>query len=210
MNPTLLQTWPHFHRPANRADAPALLLLHGTGGAERDLVGLADRIAPGAALLAPRGRVSEHGANRFFARLAEGVFDPAEVASRTRELAGFITAAAAHYRLPALTAVGFSNGANVAATLLQLAPATPLAAAILLRPMVVHDQPAAPDSLAGRRVLLLNCDQDPIVPLDHPPRLAGLLRAGGAHVETRLFSAGHGLVPDDIAAATAFFHPPIS
>lgn len=206
MNP-LLQTWPHLYRSATRADAPALLLLHGTGGTERDLVGLADRIAPGAALLAPRGRVSEHGANRFFARLAEGVFNPAEVAARTHELAAFVTAAAARYELSALTAIGFSNGANVAATLLQLAPETPIAGAILLRPMVVLDHPAAPGSLSDRRVLLLNGDHDPIVPLDHPPRLAALLQAGGAQVETRLFPAGHGLVPDDIAAATGFFHP---
>jgi predicted esterase len=204
MSHSLLQTWPHFHRPAVRADAPALLLLHGTGGTERDLIGLADRIAPGSALLSPRGRVSEHGANRFFARLAEGVFDPAEVAARTHELSAFILAAAAHYHLPALTAVGFSNGANVAATLLQLAPETPLTAAILLRPMVVLDQTAAPGSLADRRVLLLNGDHDPIVPLDHPPRLAALLQAGGAHIETRLLPASHGLVPEDITAATAF------
>lgn len=204
MNHDLLQTWPHFHRPATRDNAPALLLLHGTGGAERDLIGLADRIAPGAALLAPRGLVSEHGANRFFARLAEGVFDPAEVAARTRDLADFIAASAAHYELPAMTALGFSNGANVAATLLQLVPQTPLAAAILLRPMVVLDQPAASGSLASRRVLLLNGDHDPIVPLDHPPRLAALLQAGGAQVVTRLLNAGHGLVPDDITAATAF------
>lgn len=199
-----VQSWPHLHRPATRADAPALLLLHGTGGTERDLVGLADRIAPGAALLSPRGRVSEHGANRFFARLAEGVFDPAEVAARTHELAAFVSAAAAHYGLPELTAVGFSNGANVAATLLQLAPETPLTAAVLLRPMIVLDRPATPGSLTDRRVLLLNGDRDPIVPLDHPGRLAGLLAAGGARVERLLLSASHGLVAEDLAAASAF------
>ncbi len=204
MNTSLIQSWPHLHRPATRAGSPALILLHGTGGAERDLLGLADRIAPGAALLAPRGRVSENGADRFFARLAEGVFDPAAVSARTRELAAFVSAAAAHYRLPALTAVGFSNGANVAATLLQLTPEAPLASAILLRPMVVLDQPAAPASLVGRRVLLLNGDHDPLVPLDHPPRLAAHLQTGGAQVETRLLPAAHGLVPDDVASASAF------
>lgn len=197
--------WPHLHRPATAPDAPALLLLHGTGGTEHDLVGLADRIAPGAAVLAPRGRVSERGANRFFARLAEGVFDPAEVSARTRELADFVAAAAAHYQLPSLTAVGFSNGANVAATLLQLRPDIPLRAALLLRPMVVLDQPAAGGTLDGRRILLLNGDHDPLVSPDHPLRLASLLSAGGAHIESHVFAAGHGLVPDDVRAASSFF-----
>ncbi|MBC8011132.1 MAG: alpha/beta hydrolase [Burkholderiales bacterium] len=204
--------WPHFHRPATDPSAPALLLLHGTGGTEHDLVGLADRLSPGSAILAPRGRVSEHGASRYFARLAEGVFDPAEVAARTRELADFLVAALRHYKLdtPAarLTAVGFSNGANVAATLLQLRPDVPLAGAILLRPMVVLDQSAAPASLAGRRVLLLNGAHDPIVPLDHPSRLAGLLRAGGAELTTHLHAqAGHGLITDDLRLASDFLAP---
>jgi phospholipase/carboxylesterase len=201
--------WPHFHRPATDPSAPALVLLHGTGGSEHDLVGLADRVSPGSAILAPRGRVSEHGASRYFARLAEGVFDPAEVAARTRELADFLVAATRHYKLdtPAtrLVAVGFSNGANVAATLLQLRPDVPLAGAVLLRPMVVLDRPAAPGSLAARRVLLLNGAHDPIVPPDHPSRLAAHLRAGGADVTFHLHAhAGHGLVADDIGRAADF------
>ena len=197
---------PHYHRPARAGVAtPALLLLHGTGGTEHDLVGLADRIAPGSAILSPRGRVSEHGASRFFARLAEGVFDPAEVTSKVLELADFVAAAARHYKLDTLVALGFSNGANAAACLLQLRPDLPLSGAVLLRPMVVLDRPVAPGSLAGRRLLLLNGAHDPIVPPDHPPRLAALLAAGGANVETRVHpSAGHGLAPDDLALAAAF------
>ena len=202
MNPA---TWPHLHRPASAAGRPALLLLHGTGGNEHDLVGLADRLAPGAALLAPRGRVSENGANRFFARLAEGVFDPAEVVARTAELADFVVAASARHGLPRLTALGFSNGANVAATLLQIRPDLPVAGAVLLRPMVVLDREAAHGSLTGRRVLLLNGARDPIVPPDHPARLAAHLRAGGASVESHLHPhAAHGLAPDDFGFITAF------
>lgn len=198
--------WPHLHRPGSSAHAPALLLLHGTGGNEHDFVGFADRIAPGSALVAPRGLVSERGANRFFARLAEGIFDPVEVASRTRELAAFVQAAASRYELSAFTAVGFSNGANVAATMFQLHPETPIQNAILLRPMIVLDQAATPRSLTGRRILLLNGDNDPIVPSDHPARLAARLAAGGAHVESLILNAGHGLIAEDIRSATAFFN----
>jgi predicted esterase len=207
-----LSDWPHLYRPATNPAAPALLLLHGTGGNEHDLVPLADRIAPGAALLSPRGLVSENGANRFFARLAEGRFDPAEVTARAAQLAAFLQAALTHHDLsPAhcrLYALGFSNGANIAATLLQLHPEIPLSGAILLRPMVVLDQPAAPGSLAGRRILLLNGDHDPIVPLSHPPRLAAHLRAGGAEVTTKILRTNHGITAEDLAYAAAFLPSP--
>lgn len=195
----------HLFQPGADPSAPPLLLLHGTGGNERDLLPLASSLSPGSAVLSPRGDVSERGAHRFFARLAEGVFDPAEVTARTHALADFIAAASAHYRidLARLTAIGFSNGANIAATLLQLRPAS-LAAAVLLRPMVVLDRPGAPNSLAGKRVLLLNGNADPIVPLDHPPRLAALLRAGGADVTQQFLPAGHNLVASDISNASTW------
>lgn len=198
--PSLAYT--HLFEPATDPAAVPLLLLHGTGGDEYDLVRLGHALAPGAALLSPRGDVSEGGARRFFARLAEGVFDPAEVTRRTHALADFIAAAAAKYgfRSSALVAVGFSNGANVAATLLQLRPES-LGAAILLRPMVVLDQAAAQRSLEGKRILLLNGDFDPIVPPDHPERLAALLRAGGAEVARQSIPASHALTPGDVAAA---------
>jgi len=200
---------PHLFRPAASPAAPLLILLHGTGGTEHDLVGLADRLSPGAALLSPRGLVSEQGAARFFPRLAEGRFDPDQVVPKIDELADFLAAALRHYfptQAPrSRVALGFSNGANAAAALLQLHPELPLDAAILLRPMVVLDRPAPPGSLAGRRVLLLNGAQDPIVPHDQPSRLASRLRAGGAEVELHLHpDAGHGLVPDDLVRARDF------
>ena len=195
----------HVFEPGTNPSAPPLLLLHGTGGNEHDLLRLGRTLSPGSALLSPRGDVSEGGARRFFARLAEGVFDPAEVTRRTHTLADWLAAAAKKYSLdPArLTAVGFSNGANIAATLLLLRPAS-LGGGVLIRPMVVLDRPAAPGSLAGKRVLLLNGNVDPIVPLDHPPRLAALLRAGGADVTADLLLASHNLTPADVAAAQAW------
>lgn len=200
---------PHLHRPATDPAAPPLVLLHGTGGDEHDLVGLAERVSPGSALLAPRGLVAEHGAARFFPRLAEGVFDPAAIEPRILELADFLVAALRHYKLDThprgIAALGFSNGANAAAALLQLRPDVPLAAAVLLRAMVVLPPAAPPGSLAGRRVLLLNGDRDPIVPADHPARLAALLSAGGADVARASHpDAGHGLAPADVRLATDF------
>lgn len=198
-------TYQHVFEPGTDPSAPPLLLLHGTGGSEHDLLRLGRSLSPGSALLSPRGDVSEGGAARFFARLAEGVFDPAEITRRTQALADFVMAAAAHYRIDPqrLVAVGFSNGANIAATLLLLRPET-LGGAILLRPMVVLDQPAAPGTLTGRRVLLCNGTTDPLVPGDHPARLAGLLRAGGAEVKTELLPASHALTPQDVAAAQSW------
>ncbi|MBS0663972.1 MAG: alpha/beta hydrolase [Verrucomicrobia bacterium] len=195
----------HVFEPGTDPSAPPLLLLHGTGGDEHDLLPLGRALAPGAALLSPRGQVSERGALRFFARLGEGVFDPAEVTRRTNQLADFIAAAVRAYGIdPArLTAVGLSNGANIAATLLLLRPES-LAGAVLLRPMVVLDQPAPPGSLAGRRVLIAGGSRDPIVPNSHPPRLAEQLRAGGASVTVHMSAVGHGLVPDDLTVGKKF------
>ena len=192
----------HVFETGTDVTAPPLLLLHGTGGNERDLLRLGRALSPGSVMLSPRGDVNEGGALRFFARVAEGVFDPAEVTKRTHALADWIEAAAKKHGIAPgrLLAVGFSNGANIAATLLQLRPAV-LGGGVLIRPMVILDQPAAPGSLAGKRVLLLNGNVDPIVPLDQPPRLAALLRAGGAEVTQQFLTASHNLTPGDVAAA---------
>ena len=200
--PTL--SYHHRFEPGTDASAPPLLLLHGTGGDENDLLPLGRKLSPGSALLSPRGDVSEHGARRFFARLAEGVFDPAEVTRRTHALADFITSAASQYQLDlaTLTAVGFSNGANIAATLLLLRPET-LGSVVLLRPMVVLEPESLPD-LTGKRVLLSAGSVDPIVPADHPSRLAALLQGAGATVALQTHAASHGLVPGDFAAVRDF------
>jgi predicted esterase len=201
-----MSTLSYLHRfeAGTDSSAPPLLLLHGTGGDENDLIPLGQKLSPGSALLSPRGDVSEHGARRFFARLGEGVFDPVEVTRRTHALADFITAAAKHYHLDLtkLTAVGFSNGANIAATLLLLRPES-LAGAVLLRPMVVLEPKQLPD-LSGKHVFLSSGSFDPIVPNDHPERLAGQLRRAGADVTLQMHPASHGLVPADFAGTQQF------
>ena len=198
-------TYHHVFEPGSKPESPPLLLLHGTGGTEHDLLRLGRAISPGSAMLSPRGDVSEGGALRFFARLAEGVFDAEEVTRRTQALGDFLVAAAAHYKidLQRLIAIGFSNGANIGATLLMLRPET-LGGGILFRPMVVLDQPAARASLAGKRVLLCNGTTDPLVPPDDPMRLAAALRAGGAEVTAQAIPASHALTPQDVAAAQSW------
>ena len=194
-------SYQHVFEPGTDSSAPPLLLLHGTGGDEHDLLTTGRSLSPGSALLSPRGDVNEHGQLRFFRRLAEGVFDFADVDRRTRALADFVAAAALHYGFDAsrLTAIGFSNGANIAASMLLLRPES-LASAILLRPMVVLEPKQVPD-LTGKRIFISSGTQDPIVPLDHPPRLAEIFRRAGANVTRHTYAAGHGLGPPDFAAA---------
>lgn len=182
-----------------------LLLLHGTGGDENDLIPLGRALLPDAALLSPRGRVLEHGMPRFFRRLAEGVFDLDDLRRRAAELARFVAKAAQVYGFdPArVYAMGFSNGANIAAAVLLLHPAT-LAGGALFRAMVPLEPDAAPD-LTGKRVLLSEGRADPIVPVENAERLAALLRAGGADVSLVWQQAGHNLTQADVDAARAWF-----
>lgn len=185
---------------AGQAGAPALLLLHGTGGSEADLLPLGERLAPGAAMLSPRGQVLERGMPRFFRRLAEGVFDQDDLARRTDDLAAFVRRAREVYTLgdAPMVAVGFSNGANIAASLLLKGTGV-LRGAVLLRPMVPFE-PVVPPALGGIPTLLLAGRQDPIAG-DTPSRLAELLRAAGAEVELVWQAAGHGLVSADLEIA---------
>ena len=178
-----------------------LLLLHGTGGNEHDLLSLGRELDQNASLLSPRGQVLENGMPRFFRRLAEGVFDLEDLKRRTHELADFVAAAAEHYQFATnqVIAVGYSNGANIAASILLLRPQT-LHGAILFRAMVPLMPPAQPD-LSSVRVWIGAGDQDPIIPTSESQRLAELLRGSGADVTVRFFNAGHNLTNDEIEAA---------
>jgi phospholipase/carboxylesterase len=184
--------------------APPLLLLHGTGGDENDLIPLGRSVAPGAALLSPRGQVLEHGMPRFFRRLAEGVFDEDDVRRRAIELADFIDDARKSYDLAAPMALGYSNGANIAAAVLLLRPRT-LSGALLLRAMApLRDPPRA--DLAGKPVLIVSGAQDPIAPPENAARLAEALRQSGAAVEHRVLPAGHPLSNADVTLARDWWH----
>src|SRR6058998_1819035 len=178
-----------------------LLLLHGTGGNERDLIPLARELDSRAALLSPRGKVLENGMPRFFRRVAEGVFDLDDLKKRTNELADFVAAAAQRYGFTAdkVVAVGYSNGANIAASMLLLRPET-LAAAILFRAMVPLIPESLPD-LSSVRVWIGAGSMDPIVPASETKQLAELLRGAGADVTIRFFNGGHQLTQQDMNAA---------
>ena len=178
-----------------------LLLLHGTGGNERDLIPLGRELDPNASLLSPRGKILENGMLRFFRRLAEGVFDLEDLKTRTHELADFVTASVRHYKLAAnhIVGVGYSNGANIAASMLLLRPEI-MHAAILFRAMVPLIPETLPD-LSSVRVWISAGDQDPIIPASEAKRLAELLRSAGADVTIRFAKAAHGLTSDDVTTA---------
>jgi phospholipase/carboxylesterase len=184
------------------AGAPVLLLLHGTGGNEDDLLPLGKALSPASPMLSPRGKVLENGMPRFFRRIREGVFDQADLEARTHELAAWLGEAEAAYAIDRsqLVAVGFSNGANVAASLLLRHPGL-LAGAILLRAMVPFEPPA-PVDLAGTRVFLAAGRADPIVPPENTERLATLLESAGADVTLVWQPGGHSITPDDVELAT--------
>jgi len=176
-----------------------LLLLHGTGGDERDLLGLGRQLAPRAALLSPRGRTLENGMPRFFRRLAVGQLDIPDLLRRTDELASFVTAAAATYKLDPgrVVVLGLSNGANIAVSLLLRHPGV-LRAAALLRPMLPYEPEDTP-SLAGTDVLIAAGEDDPYSSREQTQRLGEILSSGGAAVETHTEpGAGHGLTQGDL------------
>ena len=219
--------WPHLFR-AGSAHAPVLLMLHGTGGDEQQISGLATALNPDAAVLAPRGQVQENGLNRWFRRLSEGVFDTDDVARRAHDLAGFLTGARAHYALGdrPIIAVGFSNGANIALATALLHPEVlprviafsgmhplDLASARAGQLLAGHPVDTAESTISGRlaasdlttsALLLLNGRADPMAPLDSVQKLVTLLNERGARVQQELRPGGHGITETDVAAAVAW------
>ena len=200
----------HIFVPAEKPNSPTLLLLHGTGGDERDLLGLGRELWPGAALLGLRGKVLENGMPRFFRRFAEGVFDVDDLKARTNELAEFIDVAAEHYgfRKRHLVAVGYSNGANIAASLIFLHPHY-LAAGVLFRAQV----PFTPDlvrNFSELSVFLAGGMRNTIVPHDQTEQLAAIPQSGGADVSLFWHRGGHELGEDDIEAAKEWLEDKVS
>lgn len=195
----------HVFKPGAHAGAPTLLLLHGTGGTEHDLLPLADAIDPSAAVLSVRGNVLERGMPRFFRRLAEGVFDEEDLVFRTAELHSFINDAAAEYGFDRgnVVAVGYSNGANIAASMLFHIPGA-LRAAALHHPMVPRRGVQLPD-LQGVSVFVGAGRNDPICAPEESEELRALLEDAGARVTMHWENNGHQLTPTEVHAAAQWY-----
>jgi predicted esterase len=190
----------HRYVPSPTGSPLTLLLLHGTGGSETDLLHLGRELSPGASLLSPRGRVLENGMPRFFRRLSEGVFDIGDLTDQTHALVRFVEQASQAYgfRLDRVVAVGFSNGANIAGSTLILHPGA-LAGAILFRPMVPFMPDTLPD-LSRTPILILAGTRDTLVPREETERLAALLKRAGADVTLSWADATHGITGGEVAA----------
>jgi phospholipase/carboxylesterase len=201
--PSDMVTFIHHFVPGKLSST--VLVLHGQGGDENDLLPIARALAPGAAFLSPRGKAMEAGMARFFARVSPDVFDEAEVRARSAELAEWIGAAVAEYKLDAtrVFAFGFSNGASIAASTMLLHPGL-LAGALLLRPRAIIEPARLPD-LQGAPVLVLSGQQDEKMPQGAGEHLARLLGRAGAAVEMGMVDAGHDLTPQDFSAAKDWF-----
>lgn len=195
----------HIFRPGTRDDAPVLLLLHGTGGSENDLLPLAQVIDPTAPVLSVRGNVLENGMPRFFRRLAEGVFDEEDLVYRTEELNAFLDRSAEEYGFERrkMVAVGYSNGANIAASL-RFHIEGALLAAVLHHPMVPRRGIDLP-KLTGVPVFIGAGRNDPICPAAETEELRQLLESAGAEVEVHWEDYGHRLTPTEAEAAAAWY-----
>jgi predicted esterase len=187
-----------------------VLVLHGQGGDEHDLLPVARALAPGAAFLSPRGKAAENGETRFFARVSRDVFDEGEVRTRTAELAEWVSAAVGEYGLNAakVFALGFSNGANVAAAMMLLHPGI-LAGGLLLRPRTIVEPADLPD-LNGAPALVIAGQSDDMMPQGASEHLARLLGRAGAAVEMAVLDSGHGLTPQDFSLGKRWFEKILS
>lgn len=194
-------TYHHFAKqPA--AGAPIVFTFHGTGGDEHQFTGLIEQILPDAGIIAPRGDVSEHGANRFFRRMAEGLYDMADLAARTEKMAGFIRAHREAAEGAPVYGLGYSNGANILASVIFKAPEL-FDRVVLMHPLIPWE-PTANPGLNGRRILITAGRHDPICPLPLTETLVGLLEEQGSKVDLQLHDGGHEVRQEEIDVITSF------
>jgi phospholipase/carboxylesterase len=185
--------------------APLLLLFHGTGGDENQLVPLGREVLPGGAIVSPRGDVSEFGAARFFRRTGEGVYDMDDLALRTQSMAAFVRAHVAAQKPSAVFGLGYSNGANILASTVFLRPDL-FDAVVLMHPLIPF-QPKVKGNLEGKRILITAGRRDPICPPNLTSRLEAHLRSAGADVTLHWHEGGHELRQNEIEAARRFLTP---
>jgi phospholipase/carboxylesterase len=199
-----LASWPHLFAPGE-GEGELFVTLHGTAGNESEIAALATALAPDAAVLSPRGRVTERGMNRWFRRLGEGNFDVDDVIARAAELAGFVAAAQSAYGLEGrrITAVGFSNGANIALAVAQLHPGV-FQRVLAFSGMYPFGDRVLEADLNGTEIILLSGDSDPMAPLERVRVAVSELTRKGASVELALRPGGHRLAPGDLESARSW------
>jgi phospholipase/carboxylesterase len=196
-----MSTEAYIHSRLDGAEGgPLAFVFHGTGGDERQMTGIARALAPEATLIAPRGDVDENGATRFFRRKGEGLYDMADLARATAKMAGFVEAHRATSPAVPLIGVGYSNGANILASLV-FSRRTLFDAVVLMHPLIAWEPEPGP---VTTRVLITAGERDPICPPALTRQLAGWFRDQGAAVETHWHPGGHGIEPSEIAVAKAF------
>ena len=193
----------HFAEVAAAPGAPLLFLFHGTGGDETGLIDLGRQLMPDAHLFAPRGDVSEGGALRFFKRTGEGVYDMNDFARATAKMTAFISDQVERLVPSSVASLGYSNGANILASVLFESPGT-IERAVLMHPLIPF-APAAQPALSGKRILITAGRRDPISPAALTERLAGYFVAQGAVTDTQWHDGGHEIRQNELVAAQQFF-----
>jgi phospholipase/carboxylesterase len=189
-----------YHAEGHGAGRPLVFAFHGTGGTENQFVPLVRELMPGAAIVAPRGDVSEHGALRFFRRLGEGRYDMEDLARRTAVMAGFVEAHVAAARPSRVIGLGYSNGANILASVLFDRPRL-FDDAVLMHPLIPWTPEPAP---IATRVLITAGERDPICPPEETQALEAWLRAQGTEVATHWHGGGHEIDRSEIPVVAAF------
>lgn len=195
-----VDSYHHFRKPAPEG-APLLFLFHGTGGDETQFVTLGARLMPEAGIVSPRGDVSEFGANRFFRRAAEGVYDMADLARATAKMAAFVRAHVEAVKPGAVLGLGYSNGANILASLIFAEPEL-FDRAILMHPLIPFEPKM--EGPIRTRLLLTAGRNDPICPAHMTEKLIRDLNQAGAHAELVWHDGGHELRHEEVVAATRF------
>jgi phospholipase/carboxylesterase len=190
------------------AGKPLLFLFHGTGADENQLLGLGGEVLPGAGLVSPRGDVSEFGAARFFRRTGEGVYDMDDLARASDKMAGFVRAHVEAAKPSAVFGMGYSNGANILASVLFNKPGL-FDGAVLMHPLIPFE-PKIAGEFSGQRVLITAGRRDPICPPNLTARLDAQLRGKGADVTLEWHEGGHEIRPNEVEAARRFLAPHVA